>query len=261
VRGHRARAVTVACGLVLVLLAAAPAEAQDFLAADDAVALADALAEATEEQDVCYGWNVVINSQQYETPPEALAALGTPSPAPTMLDRSAGHMGSNAGPGIRVQDLGCERWVEFSARLVYTGEYSESEDSASYEVNSNFTNFSADDRSLLGVDEQALLGDNDDTAVYTATSALPLIVADKGLAPHITAEPNATPLPAADRPTGSPGSDVLRSDPFLLAFLALLAVGGLGWLAYLCIAELPKLRRRRTSPQERAEPHPIEREP
>jgi hypothetical protein len=249
----------------------------EFLAPGDAVELANLLGEATEEQDVCYGWNVVINGQEYGSSPAALAALasaatetptGSPSPSPTpspppVFDESGGHIGSNAGPGVRVEEVpGCERWAEFTARLTYTPEYSESEDSASYELSSDFADFTDEDLKKLGIEERALLGDEDDVAVYTATAALPLIVADKGLAPHLTAEPNAAPLPPADEATDSPGSDVLRSDPFIVAFLVILVCAGICWLAYLVFAERPgrldrraKRSRWRETGWHRADPH------
>lgn len=246
--------------------AASPGAAQELLAPGDAVELANVLAEATEEQGVCYGWNVVINGQQYASSPAALAAIasaetatptGTPSPPP-ILDDSQGHLGSNAGPGIRVSDVpACERWAEFTARLTYTSEYSESEDSASYELSSNFLDFTGEDREKLGIDNGALLGDQDDTAVFTATAALPLIVADKGGAPHATAEPNSVPLPPADEATGSPGSDVLRSDPFLVAVALILVGAGIAWLVYLVVMERPQRRFARAHPQR----HPTDWEP
>jgi len=64
--------------------------------------------------------------------------------------------------------------------------------------------------------------------------ALPLIVASKGFAPAMQAEPVQTStVPAADHATGSPIlPDWLRDRWLALSALLLLALGGGIWLAY-----------------------------
>jgi hypothetical protein len=210
--------------------------AEPILAPDDAAELANALADATAEQDVCYGWVVTVNDNwegRY----------------------SGADVGSNGGVGITVDDLAyCSRWVEFVATITYTPESSEAEDDASFSVVSNFTDIDPGTLGDLGIDEGALLGDNDDLAIYNATAALPVLVADAGLAPPVTAEPATTAPPANDRLTGSPGSDFLRTYGPRLALAAVLLVAGAALLGYLLIVE--RRRPPASPPTPRTPPRP-----
>ena len=56
----RAVAAAAALALAMLVVPVAPAGAAPILDDGDATELANALAEATEEQGVCYGWEVVV---------------------------------------------------------------------------------------------------------------------------------------------------------------------------------------------------------
>jgi hypothetical protein len=227
-RPRVAQAVAVAvltCCLVACPIGAATAE--PILAPDDAAGLANALADAAEEQNICYGWQVTVNDH-WDGRYNGVDA------------------GSNVGVGITVTGLpACSRWVQFVAFITYTAESSEAEDDASFEVASNFTTIDAGKLADFGVNEAALLGDDDDLAIYNATAALPLLVADAGLAPAMDVEPaTATAPPSGDHVTGQPGSDYIRAFGPIVATVAVLLLAGGGLTAYLLLVEIPRRRRR-----------------
>jgi hypothetical protein len=217
----RALVVASVAGPALI---AGPAGALPVLAEADANELAQALAEATEDQDVCYGWEV------------------------TVFDYGGSGDGIDQGSSLGVgkaanspaNSAECARWVLFEAALTYTSAASESEDSASFAVSSNVPGAptSADLRDN-GITEGALLGNNDDQTVANATLLLPALMAEKGLAEPISLEPNMQALPAGDKATGTPGSDWLRKYGAAVAFAALIFVGGLGWAAWIFVREHP----------------------
>jgi hypothetical protein len=130
---------------------------------------------------------------------------------------------------------GCARWAEFVAIITYTSDSSESEDDASFRVRSNFTTIDADKLDDFGVSEGALLGDNDDLAIRTATAALPVLVADAGLAPPVTAEPATATSAGVDHLTGRPGSDFMRTYAPMLVAAAVSLVAGVALLSYLLL--------------------------
>lgn len=176
----------------------------------DAVELANKLAEATEEQDVCYGWIVNVDDQ----------------------DRGFfTDDGSSLGPTTSPTDPTCTPSVVFVADLIYTSELSESTDSASIRVESTLPGFqlTGDDFAPFGVNGRALLGDNDDVALVNAVSALPLLVAEAGLAPPVQPEQTTGTIPAADGPTGGGGSDRLRTYGSLYFLAITMIVGGIAW--------------------------------
>ena len=213
-----------ALGAALVTFAAAPAGAVPILEAADATELAQALADATEDQDVCYGWVVRV----------------------TDYGGSAGGIdqGSSLGVGPTAIETECERWVIFEAALTYTSELSESEDSARFAVRSNVPGApTSADLSEWGISSGGLLGANDDQVVANATLLLPALMADKGLAPPIALEANTQALPSGDRATGTPGSDWLRKYGAATAIAALTLAGGLGWTAWILVRERPFRRR------------------
>jgi hypothetical protein len=115
VRRHLAVLLTAA---LAVLLAATPAAAENpVLDPEDDAEIAESLAEATEVQDVCYGYLLQV------------------------YDDSTGQFQgsyavSGAGPGVAAsQARGCTKgYVELRAQIVYTSDYSESEDSAAWDV-------------------------------------------------------------------------------------------------------------------------------
>lgn len=220
-----------------------PAGALPILEDADATELAQALAEATEDQDVCYGWNVrVTDFGGGNDGVDQGSSLGVGQPA---------NAPSNAAA--------CPRWAIFEADITYTSAASESEDSASFTVRSNISGgpTSADLREA-GISEGGLLGNNDDQVVANATLMLPALMAEKGLAPPIALEANTQPLPAADKATGTPGSDWLRKYGAALAVAVIFLVGGLGLAVWVLVRERPfatpdrdggpiNIRRQRTS--------------
>lgn len=212
VRRLRTRVATVAAlGFLVLAVAPAPAGALPILDEGDAIELANKLAEATEEQGVCYGWSVVVRD-------DGGSLSGTDT-------------GSSLGPGRTPYDPACTPYVVFRAVLHYTSEASESADSASYVIDSNLQGFDARSLDGLGISEGSLLGANDDLVVANATALLPGLVAEQGLAPAIPIEQTAgTTIPAADRPTNTPGSDRWRTHWPAYSFSGVLLLGGLAWL-------------------------------
>lgn len=179
--------------LALTLGVAAPARAA-VLEPADAEELAAALAEVTEEQDVCYGWNVLITD----------GTGGDESP----------DVGSSLGVGTDpASDAArCPRWVRLDASIRYTSEFSEYEDTAAVEVTSNLDRApTTADLAGEGLTAAQLLGDEDDTTLVRMVELLPLFVARNGEAPYAQAQPAAT-VPEADVPTGTPGDDTLRTN-------------------------------------------------
>jgi hypothetical protein len=203
----RPAAAALVCVLALLALAA-PAGAQgQLLAEGDAVDLANALADAQEQQDVCYGWAVRINGVETD--------VGS----------------STGGPGQPLAPEECGRgYAQLEADLTYTCETCEGEDSVAVQIASDLERPpTVEELERLGYPASELLGENDDTAVVDMTGALPLLVADHGLAPYVEYE-LAREVPAADRPTGTPGSDLLRQSwPVLALCLFLLFLGPLYW--------------------------------
>lgn len=219
-RRWAALTAAAAAAVTAVVGGAPPAGALPVLEAADATELAQSLAEATEDQDVCYGWEVTV--RDYGGSGDGI------------------DQGSSLGVGKTANVEECPKWVIFEASLVYTSASSESEDSASFAVSSNVPGAptSADLRDN-GISEGALLGNNDDQTVASATLLLPALMAEKGLAEPISLEPNTQALPADDRATGTPGSDWLRKYGAAVAVTALLLVGGLGWAAWILFREHP----------------------
>ena len=207
------RALLLACALAL--LAAGPAQA-GILAPADAAELAQSLAEAQEEQDVCYGWNVDNNFS------------------------ASGDAGSSArGPGSPLiagldSQFSCKKgYVELQGDITYACGSCESEDSASVSIVAvGLANPpTARDLEAMGLKAGDLTGDQDDTTLINMVNALPLLVADRGNAPYLPYEP-ATDVPAADHATGTPGSDLLRDEWGLLLVFGVLLLGGPAYFLY-----------------------------
>ena len=218
-------AVLLAAGVsAAAFLWASSAGALPVLEAPDATELAQALAEATDDQDVCYGWDVTVNDY-------GGSASGVDE-------------GSSLGVGPTAIETECERYVIFEARITYTSQASESEDSASFVVRSNIPGApTTGDLFDAGISTSGLLGGNDDQVVANAALMLPALVAEKGLAPPITLEANTEALPSGDRATGTPGSDWLRKYGAGAGMAALLLAGGLGWAGWIVFRERPFRRR------------------
>ncbi|MGI8441236.1 MAG: hypothetical protein ACR2NV_13755 [Thermoleophilaceae bacterium] len=213
--GRRSPGALLLAVLALLLLPGASLGAP-LLEEPDAVELAQTLAEATAEQQVCYGWEVAVDDQSGE------GAGGV-------------EAGSSAGPGAPLDRASCPRWAIFQGGVSYTSESSESEDSAEIAIDSNLARPpTVSQLEDLGYSEDDLLGDIDDQAVIDMTNALPLLVAEAGEAPYIPFEPPTEPVPASDRPNDGPGSDWLRN----YWWLPVLLLAGLGGVAYLAVKAL-----------------------
>jgi hypothetical protein len=199
------RALLLACA-ALALFAAAPAYA-GIMSPEDATDLAQSLAEAQEEQDVCYGWNVTNN---FGAGPDVGSSI--------------------SGPGAVLLDVAgtCKRgMVILTGSIDYSCGSCESSDSASVSIQATgmANPPTVGDLEELGLKAGDLTGDKDDTTLFNMVEALPLLVADKGNAPYVEYE-QATTVPPTDRPTNKPGSDVLRDTwIWLLVCGVLIALG------------------------------------
>lgn len=216
----------VACLLAVAALAP-PAAATPVLEEADSVELAQALAEATADQDVCYGWHVSLRDDS-----------GGPS---------GDDVGSSRGPDLEVDRAGCRRWVLLEGAIRYTAETSEFEDDSQVRVSSNLTP-APDEADLRDLGVTGRLTDEDNDVVLTnMVEALPLLVAGNGQAPYVEFETSQAPT-AEGEPTGTPGSDVLRQWWPLMALCVLAILAGVVMLA----GRLPAViasRRRATNPE------------
>ena len=201
--------LAAACACLLVAAPAVAQEGVSIMAPEDQAELAQSLADAQAEQDVCYGWEVYLNGE--------LTDAGS----------------STTGPGEPLAPGECPRWAVLEAAVTWTCESCEEEDSAVFGVESNLPDPpTSQDLLDLGYTESDLVGDEDDITLFEMTAALPLLVAQRGNAPPVPFEtPSA--VPAGDRPEGSPGSDFLRTRwPLLLLSVGLLALGP-GYLLFM----------------------------
>lgn len=200
---------------LVALLALAPAAQAKVLADEDAAELANALAEATAEQGICYGWRIAVVD-------------------PTGVEAGV-EAGSNFGPGEPLDRSRPEcrdgRFAELIGEVIYTTETSESEDSAAWDVQTNLEDApTIGDIDALGYESDDLLGEDNDLAIMNAAGALPQLAADRGNAPPVPFEPAPREPGTGGEPTGNPGSDLLRERWPLLALCLLLILGGLFWL-------------------------------
>jgi hypothetical protein len=187
---------------------AAPGTGTQVLDEPDAAELAQSLAEAQAEQDICYGWDVNVS-------------------------REGRDVGSSAGgPDVQLDRERCEKWVLLDASLSYACDSCDSSDTAFLIIASNLSDPPAEeDLKRLGYDADDLLGERDDQALFDMVQALPLLAAERGQAPPVPYEV-ASQVPAADRVTGSPGSDTLRDSWGLLVFCGALLLAGPLWFGY-----------------------------
>jgi hypothetical protein len=192
-------------GLLGIAVLAAPAAATPVLDEADSVELAQALAEATAVQDVCYGWQVDLRDDS-----------GGPS---------GDDVGSSRGPDVALDPASCERWVLLEGAIHYTAEASEFEDDAAVRISSNLTPApTIADLRAFGV-TGSLTDEDNDVVLLNMVEALPLAVAGNGQAPYVEFETAQTPVAGQGEPTGTPGSDVLRQwwPLMVLCVLAILA--------------------------------------
>jgi hypothetical protein len=196
--------------LLAVAVWSAPAQA-GIVSAQDAAELAQDLADAQEEQDVCYGWNVTNNFSSDD------------------VGSSTGGPGVALVPDQRTCPKGA---VILRGNIDYSCSSCESSDSASVSIASNLPNPpTVDDLERLGLKAGALTGDDDDTTLVNMVDALPLLVADRGNAAYVGYEPAKT-VPAADHATGKPGSDLMRDSWLGLLFFGGLILAGPGFFLY-----------------------------
>ncbi len=200
-----------------LLLVAAPASAENpVLDAEGDTDLAAALSEATDVQDVCYGYDLLVDDQ------DTFAFSGT-------------FATSSLGPDVRASagDPRCTGGlVVLVAQLTYTSSFSEAEDFASWQLLSDLPELTIDDVERLGFSAGDLLDDGkSETTLLNAVQALPRLAAEQAGKEPVLLEPNTAAIPTDARPTGTPGSDVLRESGPLLAFCVLLIVGGVVLLA------------------------------
>ena len=180
------------------------------LDAPDRVELAQSLADATSETGVCFGYELRVSGSGTTGGDESL---------------------SSGGPNVAVDEMpaaSCPRGrLRLEVSLRYTSESSESEDSASYYViasgldGAQRAGSTAALKDLTGVDDGALLGDQDDLALRNLTAALPLLLGDA--APAEEAQPAAA-APNGDRLTGSPGGDWMREKGVTVVVAAVILV-------------------------------------
>ena len=220
----------MAAALLATLLVAAPASAANpVLDPEDDAEVAAALAEATEVQDVCYGYVLAVD------------------------DGDTGEWGgtyaaSSAGEGVRAAEADdCDDGVvELVARITYTSDFSEAEDSASWDLVSDVPGLSISDVEGQGLSAGDLLDDGASAAtLQNAVLSLPRLAAEQAGLQPVVLEPNASPLPEGAQPTGTPGSDWLRENLVLLA----LSVGAVLAVLVALVAAFPRGRGGRPAPR------------
>lgn len=193
---------------LLLLFGAIPAHASPLLDPVDAAELAQSLAEATDEQGVCYGWSINVD--------------GSP------------EVGSNLGPDVPLNNGGsCEKFAILSGTIDYTCDTCEAEDSGSLSLQTNLPITIDELKDLTGVNNLHA-NNKDDIGLVNLTEGLPLLVAAKGAAePVIEDDDAAQTIPVTDKPDdGSAVPDKVRSHWMLLA-LAAIMLGGAAYLLYL----------------------------
>ena len=228
-----AGALAALLALAAVLLLAAPAAAENpVLDPEDDADVASALAEATEVQDVCYGYRLLVSDSdtgQY----------------------SGTYAASSGGEGVAAgASSSCRAGVvELVASITYTSSFSDAEDSASWDLSSTLPELDVRDVEDLGLSSGDLLDDGRSaTTLLNAVLALPRIAAEQAGLPPVVLEPNAAPLPEGARPTGTPGSDWLRENGALLGLCVVAVLGGL----LLLVASFAGSRDRRAGPRVRS---------
>lgn len=203
------RLLGAATAAALVLLAAPASAENPVLDADGDADVAASLAEASQVQDVCYGYELLVSDQDTGQWGGTYAA-------------------SNQGVGQRaVPGPGCTDAVELRAQISYTSSFSEAEDSARWVLTSTLPSLTIDDVEDLGLSAGDLLDDDrSEQALLNAVLALPRLAAEQAGKDPVVLEPNTEPLPSDARPTGTPGSDWLRENGALLGFCVLLVLAG-----------------------------------
>lgn len=202
---------------LVLALSVTPAHAAETMVLADIEELVAELASTYQEQGnaVCYGWSLEIQD-----------------------DGGAGGgvtTASNLGNGVPANT--CPQYLQFNAYIHWTSEFSESYDSASWNLQSNVAGLDLDEaketlEEYAGVSNGALEGDNYEAVVEQAALTLPLLAVEAGAAPPIQVEDEAT-APADAVPTNGPSADWLRQPiVWVQGVLWLLFVGGALFGAY-----------------------------
>jgi hypothetical protein len=198
------RRAALAAILGTVMLAAAPAAHGGVIEPADQAELANTLAEAQEEQDVCYGWNV---SNNFDSSPDIGSSVGGPGAVPLI-------------------GIGCQRYMFLYGSIDYACGSCDASDTASVRIFSNLPDApTADDLEDLGLEAGDLTGDRDDITLINMVGALPLLAAQTGAVAPVAHETPAA-VPATDVATDHPGSDFMRTSWFWLLLFGFLAVLG-----------------------------------
>lgn len=190
---------------------APPATAAALLEPADATELAQQLAEAQDEQGVCYGWGVAGDVE----------TVGS----------------STGGPGVFLapDPAKCPRgFVLLRARVIYECSSCDNGDQADVRIEASIPRPPTPaELASLGFAPDSLAGDDDDQALVEMVGALPLLVAEHRQAPFVEYEAaGGADVPAADRATGSPGSDLIRAVAPAAGLGVLFILGGVGWFFY-----------------------------
>ena len=181
----------------------------EILGDDGAVELAQQLAEATEEQGICYGWRVLVGNE---------GDLST-------------ERGSNFGPDRGIETGPCRRKAEIVGEVSWTCGSCEPEDSSSFHVEANFRGAPTKDQIRdLGLEGGNLHKGDGDEVLAAMAGSLPVIAASNGVAEAVPAQLNTRPIPAADKPENSPSTpDWLRESWLGLTVFLVLAAAGIAW--------------------------------
>ncbi len=214
VQPGRLAASSVLVALAGVLLTAAPAAAaagtNPVLDTEGDTDLAEALAEATQVQGVCYGYALEVNDFDTGSFDGSFAA-------------------SSAGPGRAASTAtGCTRGVvQLTARMTYTSSASESEDSASWSLQSTLPGLTIRDvERVTGTDARGLLDDaKSEDVLLNAVLALPGLATERAGVPPLVLDPGGEAAPDDARATGTPGSDWMRENGSALLLCGLALVG------------------------------------
>jgi hypothetical protein len=205
------RRLLATAGVALLLLAVPASAENPVLDVEGDTDLAAALAEATEVQGVCYGYELLVDDQDTG-------------------QWGGAHAASSLGPGTRASaaDPACRGGVvELLASIRYTSSYSELEDSAGWSLSSTLPELTIRDVEDLGLSAGDLLDDGrSELVLLNAVQALPRLAAEQAGKAPVVLEPNTAALPADAQPTGTPGSDWLREHAVLLGLCVALLGGG-----------------------------------
>lgn len=208
--------------LALPSVAAAQLSTHEILGDESATELANELAEATDEQDICYGWYVSVST-------------GLPD------------QGSNLGPDKRVTSGGCEKYVEIVGDVDWTCSSCEAEDSSSFHVETNIPSGAPTKQQIrdLGLSGGDLHKDNGSDVLEAMAGALPLLAAGNGIAKSIPTTLNTKPIPASDKAENSPSMPDWLRESWLALCVFLVIIAGAVWLFF---NENVKRRRARPTP-------------